>query len=70
MAAAMTRKDLEEIKPKVDKIISKVLGSTDASIVTVVMNCVSSGHDARKICGNYCLLFIVYIFNNSVEFSR
>lgn len=52
----MTRKDLEEIKPKVDKIISKVLGSTDASIVTVVMNCVSSGHDARKICEKLCSL--------------
>lgn len=51
MAKYIPNKDLEDLKPRVANVIHKSLGYSDTSLVTVIMNCITSGHDKKKITG-------------------
>lgn len=51
MAKYIPNKDLEDLKSKVASVIHKSLGYSDSSLVTVIMNCVTSGHDKRRMTG-------------------
>lgn len=44
----LSRKELEELKPSIDKTVYKVLGSNDASVINATIYCLSSGYDWRK----------------------
>ncbi len=56
MAKYVPSKDLEELKPRVANIIHKSLGYSDPSLVTVIMNCITSGHDKKRMTGTYVYL--------------
>ncbi|XKL59109.1 hypothetical protein PGB90_000125 [Kerria lacca] len=49
MAKYVPSKDLEELNPRVGNIIYKLLGYSDPSLVTVIMNCITSGHDKKRM---------------------
>lgn len=48
MTAYLSRKDVEEIKPHVDKTVEKFLGFHEPTLVTIALNCLSSGYDKQK----------------------
>ncbi|KDR24472.1 U4/U6 small nuclear ribonucleoprotein Prp3 [Zootermopsis nevadensis] len=48
MASSLSKKDIEEIKPYVDKTVQKFLGFSEPSLVTAALNCLTSGYDRRK----------------------
>ncbi|KAJ9589018.1 hypothetical protein L9F63_017713 [Diploptera punctata] len=48
MASALSKKDLDEIKPYIDKTVQKFLGFSEPSLVTAALNCLTSGYDRRK----------------------
>ena len=48
MTTYFSRKDVEEIKPHVDKTIEKFLGFHEPTLVTTALNCLSSGYDKQK----------------------
>ncbi|KAJ4430055.1 hypothetical protein ANN_22263 [Periplaneta americana] len=48
MAYSLSKKDIEEIKPYVDKTVQKFLGFSEPSLVTAALNCLTSGYDKRK----------------------
>ena len=52
MAKYIPSKDLEDLKPRVANVIHKSLGYSDTSLVTVIMNCITSGHDKKRMTGN------------------
>lgn len=59
MTTYFSRKDVEEIKPQVDKTIEKFLGFHEPDLVTTALNCLSSGYDKQKTTGmlfNLCYL--------------
>jgi len=45
---ALSRKDFEDLKPQVDKIVQKYLGFSEPTLVTAALNCVDKGYDRRK----------------------
>ncbi|XP_076338997.1 pre-mRNA processing factor 3 [Tachypleus tridentatus] len=45
---ALSRRDLEELKPWIDKTVQKFLGFSEPTLVTAAINCLSSGYDKRK----------------------
>ncbi|CAN0265460.1 unnamed protein product [Lampetra planeri] len=45
---ALTKKDVEELKPWVEKTVKKVLGFTEPTVVTAALNCVGKGMDRGK----------------------
>ncbi|XP_025416653.1 U4/U6 small nuclear ribonucleoprotein Prp3 [Sipha flava] len=48
MALSISRKEVEDIKPYLEKTVSKFLGFREPSLVTTLMHCLSSGYDKYK----------------------
>ncbi|XP_046396426.1 U4/U6 small nuclear ribonucleoprotein Prp3 [Ischnura elegans] len=48
MTTYLSRKDIEEMKPSLDKTVQKFLGFNEPSLVTAAINCLVSGYDRRK----------------------
>lgn len=46
-----TRKEMDDIKPQIEKAVHKFLGFGEPSIVTTAVNCIASGYDKRKTAG-------------------
>ncbi|CAL1673952.1 unnamed protein product [Lasius platythorax] len=44
----LTRKEIDEIKPQIEKAVHKFLGFSEPAIVTTAINCITSGYDKRK----------------------
>jgi len=63
MALSISRKEVEDIKPYLEKTVSKFLGFREPSLVTTLMHCLSSGYDKFKTAGKY--FFIKLIIQNT-----
>lgn len=62
MALSISRKEVEDIKPYLEKTVSKFLGFREPSLVTTLMHCLSSGYDKYKTAGKYFIpLYFVYL---------
>ncbi|PSN57416.1 U4/U6 small nuclear ribonucleoprotein Prp3 [Blattella germanica] len=48
MSTSLSKKDIEEIKPYIDRTVQKFLGFSEPSLVTAALNCLNSGYDKRK----------------------
>ncbi|XP_020283218.1 U4/U6 small nuclear ribonucleoprotein Prp3 [Pseudomyrmex gracilis] len=44
----LTRKEIDEMKPQIEKAVYKFLGFSEPAIVTTAVNCFISGYDKRK----------------------
>ncbi|XP_034945371.1 uncharacterized protein Prp3 [Chelonus insularis] len=44
----LTRKEIDEMKPEIEKAVHKFLGFGEPAIVTTAVNCIVSGYDKRK----------------------
>jgi len=65
MALSISRQEVEDIKPYLEKTVSKFLGFREPSLVTTLMHCLSSGYDKFKTAGKYSHYSIVirkYLF--------
>jgi U4/U6 small nuclear ribonucleoprotein PRP3 len=49
MALALTQKDLDELKPYVDKTVQRVVGSSEPAVVNAAISCLASGADRLQI---------------------
>ncbi|CAG9826860.1 unnamed protein product [Diabrotica balteata] len=45
----LSRRDLDDLKPSIEKVVYKLLGSSDSSVLRTATDCVSSGYDKKKI---------------------
>ncbi|KAM7298169.1 U4/U6 small nuclear ribonucleoprotein Prp3 isoform X2 [Ixodes scapularis] len=45
---ALSRKDVEELKPWIDRTVEKFLGFNEPTLVTAAVSCLSNGYDKRK----------------------
>lgn len=48
MASHLSKKEVDDLKPSIDKAVYKVLGSSDSSLVSTAVHCLNSGYDKRK----------------------
>lgn len=51
MALTISQKEVDDIKPYLEKTVSKFLGFREPSLVTTLMHCLSSGYDKYKTAG-------------------
>jgi U4/U6 small nuclear ribonucleoprotein PRP3 len=56
MTSSLSKKDVEEIKPYVDRTVQKFLGFSEPSLVTAALNCLTSGYDKRKTSSKYLII--------------
>lgn len=45
---SLSRKDLDELRPMLDRTVQKFLGFTEPTLVTAALNCVDKGYEKRK----------------------
>lgn len=45
---ALSKRDLDDLKPWIDKTVQKFLGFSEPALVKTAINCLSSGYDKRK----------------------
>lgn len=65
MALSISKKEVEDIKPYLEKTVSKFLGFREPSLVTTLMHCLSSGYDKFKTAGKYFYLKLTtYLYKN------
>lgn len=48
MSSYLSRREIDELKPSIDKAVYKILGSSDSSLVSTAVHCLNSGYDKRK----------------------
>ncbi|GLV44248.1 Precursor RNA processing 3 [Carabus blaptoides fortunei] len=48
MASHLSRKDIDDIKPSIDRAVYKVIGTSDSSVLSAAEKCLYSGYDKRK----------------------
>lgn len=50
---SLNKREVEELKPWVERTVKKVLGFSEPTVVTAALHCVGKGLDKRKTIGNY-----------------
>ena len=48
---SLSRKELEELRPMVDRTVQKFLGFSEGTLSTAALNCLDKGYDRRKTVG-------------------
>lgn len=51
---ALSKRELDELKPWVEKTVKRVLGFSEPTVVTAALNCVGKGMDKKKAAGRSC----------------
>lgn len=44
----LSRREIDDLKPSIDKVVFKTLGNSDSSVLRTAVDCISSGYDKRK----------------------
>jgi U4/U6 small nuclear ribonucleoprotein PRP3 len=50
---ALSKRELDELKPWIEKTVKRVLGFSEPTVVTAALNCVGKGMDKKKAAGMY-----------------
>ncbi|KAL0600838.1 U4/U6 small nuclear ribonucleoprotein Prp3 [Plecturocebus cupreus] len=45
---ALSKRELDELKPWIEKTVKRVLGFSEPTVVTAALNCVGKGMDKKK----------------------
>ncbi len=61
---SLSRKELEDLKPMIDRTVHKFLGFSEATLSTAALNCLNKGYDRRKTVGK-CHSFAVVHWKNA-----
>ncbi|MGH0190299.1 UNVERIFIED_CONTAM: hypothetical protein FKN15_020509 [Acipenser sinensis] len=48
---SLSKRELDELKPWVEKTVKRVLGFSEPTVVTAALHCVGKGLDKRKTSG-------------------
>ncbi|KAJ8983034.1 hypothetical protein NQ317_014331 [Molorchus minor] len=46
--SSLSRRDIDDLKPSLDKLVHKIIGTGDSSVLRTTVDCLSSGYDRRK----------------------
>ena len=49
---SLPKREVEELRPWVERTVKKVLGFSEPTVVTAALHCVGKGLDKRKTIGN------------------
>ncbi|KAF7283864.1 hypothetical protein GWI33_022898 [Rhynchophorus ferrugineus] len=47
--AYLSRREIDDLKPSIEKAVYKTLGSSDSSVLRAAVDCLTNGYDRRKI---------------------
>lgn len=68
---SLPKREVEELRPWVERTVKKVLGFSEPTVVTAALHCVGKGLDKRKTIGNcidhLILLCFIQMHEDSVQ---
>lgn len=66
---SLPKREMEELRPWVERTVKKVLGFSEPTVVTAALHCVGKGLDKRKTIGNcnYQLRHTVFYQNRGQD---
>lgn len=70
---SLPKREMEELRPWVERTVKKVLGFSEPTVVTAALHCVGKGLDKRKTTGNcihYITPFCVCLLRQSALCTR
>ena len=50
---SFSRKDIDELKPVIERTVLKMLGFNEPTLVTAAINCLDKGYDKKKTVGEW-----------------
>lgn len=62
---SLNKREVEELKPWVERTVKKVLGFSEPTVVTAALHCVGKGLDKRKTIGK-----IIYHFTADLDVGK
>ena len=45
---SLSRREMKDLKPEIDRIVEKVLGFGESTLATAALNCLDKGYDRNK----------------------
>lgn len=67
---SLPKREMEELRPWVERTVKKVLGFSEPTVVTAALHCVGKGLDKRKTTGNcihYITPFCLFVHKDLVK---
>lgn len=58
---SLPKREVEELRPWVERTVKKVLGFSEPTVVTAALHCVGKGLDKRKTIGKYGEISLMYL---------
>ena len=58
---ALTKREMEDLRPTVDTVMQKTFGFSDPTVVVAALNCVAKGMDKTRTVGEYICDCEVYL---------
>ena len=55
---AMSKRDMEDLRPTVDTVMQKTFGFSDPTVVVAALNCVAKGMDKTRTVGKLQISFL------------
>lgn len=52
---ALSKRELDELKPWIEKTVKRVLGFSEPTVVTAALNCVGKGMDKKKAAVHFLM---------------
>lgn len=62
---SLNKREVEELKPWVERTVKKVLGFSEPTVVTAALHCVGKGLDKRKTIGK-----IIYDYTADLNMGK
>lgn len=53
MSINISRREIDDLKPQIERAIQKFLGFNESLVVSTALNCIVSGYDKRKTAGRF-----------------
>lgn len=50
---ALSRRDLDDLRPIIDKTVQKFLGFSEPTLVVAAINCIDKGYDKKKTVSKF-----------------
>ena len=50
---SLTKKEVDDLKPLIDRVVQKVVGFSEPTLVTAAINCLDKGYNEKKTAGLY-----------------
>ena len=50
---SLSKKEVDELKPVIDRVVQKVVGFSEPTLVTAAINCIDKGYDEKKTAGKF-----------------